>query len=152
MTSNLRFILIPAVLIMALNACAVSEQKKPSTTVPQASNSSVDFALLGPIIILQPEKYMLNGINVLDTPGPQHLLGLFAGDVHKMLGVPDFKHYDPPAEIWQYHKDSCLLDVFLYFEKDRPDVLRVRHAEVRGRSIIKVSQKKCFLNSWRVKH
>ena len=90
---------------------------------------------------------MLNGINDPYVPSPQQLQGLFADDLHKMFGVPDFKHSDPPAEIWQYRRDSCLLDVFLYVEKNRPDIWRVEYAEARGRSVTKVSQKKCFFEA-----
>ena len=147
MTSILRFILIPAVLITALNACAVSEQKKPSTTEPQASNSGNDLAHLPPVPMLPPERAVLNGINDPDILGPERLLGLFADNIRKMFGAPDFRRHDPPAEIWQYRKDGCLLDIFLYLEKDRPDILRVRHVEVRGRSVTEVSHKKCFLEA-----
>jgi hypothetical protein len=137
---------------MTLNACTVSEQKKPSATVPQASNSSDDLAHLAPVIMLQPEKSIRIGINDPDISGPQLLLGLSADDVHKMLGVPDFKHLNASVEIWQYRKESCLLDVFLYFENDRPDNLRVRHAEARSRSVTTISQNKCFFEAMRVKH
>lgn len=137
---------------MAINACTVSEQKKTRSTVPQASNSGVDLAQLGPVVMLQPERSLRNGINDPSISGPQLLLGLSADDVHKMLGVPDFKHHNASAEIWQYRKESCLLDVFLYIEKDRRYNLRVRHAEARGRSVTIISQKKCFLEAMRVKH
>ena len=149
MTYSLHFLLLPYILIMALNACTGSEQKKPSTTAPRASNSSDKLAHLTPVIMLQPEKSALNGINDPDIPGPQQLLGLYANDIHTMFGKPDFKHQDSPAEIWQYRKESCLLDIFLYFKKDRPYILHVRHAEVRGRSIAKVSPQKCFLEALR---
>ena len=97
--------------------------------------------------MLQPEKYMLNGINDPGIYGPKQLLGLFADDIHKMFGVPDFKHRDRHAEIWQYRKDKCLLDIFLYFKKERPSILHVRHAEARGRNVTKISPEKCFFKA-----
>ena len=147
MTSILHVMLLTAVTITALNACTASKQKNPITTAPQASNSSNEIAHLTPVIMLQPERFMLSGINDPYVPSHQQLHGLFADDLYRMFGVPDFKYSDPPAEIWQYRKDSCLLDVFLYIEKHRPDIWRVRYAEVRGRSVTKVSQKKCFLEA-----
>jgi len=146
-TFLLRFIFIPVVLIMALNACVISNQEKPGTTASQASKSGNDLAHTPPVPMLPPERAMLNGIHDPDIPGPKRLLGLFADDVRKMFGVPDFKRHDPPAEIWQYRKDGCLLDVFLYLEKDHPQTLRVRHVESRGRSVTEVSHKECFLEA-----
>ena len=151
MTTIPYFTLITAILITSLNGCVVSKKKEPSTRAPQASNRNDDLAHLAPVIMLQPERHMLNGISDPYILSPQQMSGLFAEDVQKMFGVPDFKHYDSPAEIWQYRKKECLLDIFLYVDKQRSNNLRVRHAEVRGRSISKISQKNCILQALRVK-
>ena len=143
--------LLAAVMITALSGCFVSKQQEPSTRVPQASNRNGDFAHLAPVTMLQPERHMLNGVNDLNILGPQQMKGLFEKEVQKMFGDPDFKHYDPPAEIWQYRKEKCLMDIFLYVDKQQSNKLRVRHAEERGRSISKISQENCFLQALRVK-
>jgi hypothetical protein len=136
---------------MALNGCVVSEQKEARTSVLQASNRNDEPAPQARIIMLQPERNIQNGVNDLYILSPQRMKGLFAEEVEKMFGVPDFKHYDKPAEIWQYRKKECLLDIFLYIDKHQSNNLRVRHAEVRGRSISKISQKNCLLQALRVR-
>ena len=75
-------------------------------------------------------------------PGPERLLGMDRDGVTALLGPPAFTRRDDPARVWQYGTRSCLLDVFLYQEKD---ALRVAHVEVRSRSVIAVSEKECFL-------
>ena len=151
MTSVAQFIFLTIVIITALSGCMVSKQKEPVTRVPQDSSRNNSLAHLAPIIVLQPERHMLNDISKPFILSPQVMVGLFAEDVQKMFGVPDFKHYDPPAEIWQYQKEVCLLDIFLYVNKQQSNKLRVRHAEVRSRSISKISQENCFLQTLRIK-
>jgi hypothetical protein len=47
------------------------------------------------------------------------------------LGDPSFRRRDPPAEVWQYYGDKCVLDLFLY---DEDDIQRVARAEIRSRT------------------
>jgi hypothetical protein len=151
-TSTPILTLIATIMITALSGCLISKHQEPSTRVPQASNRNVDLAHLAPPTMLQPERHMLNGVNDMSIFSSQQITGLFEEEVQKLFGVPDFKHYDPPAEIWQYRKEKCLLDIFLYVDKQQSNKLRVRHAEVRSRSINKISQENCFLQALHVKH
>lgn len=151
MTTTPQFLLLTVVLVTALNGCVVSKQKEPTTIVPQESNINNNLVHLAPVILLQPERYLLNGVNKPYILSPRGIIGLLAEDVQEMFGIPDFKHYDPPAQIWQYQKKECLLDIFLYVDKQQSNSLKVKHTEVRGRSISKISQKNCFLNALRVK-
>ena len=151
MTTIPNLTLLASVLITALSGCVVSKQQEPSTRIPQASNRNEDLAHPASVTMLQPERYMLNGVNDLYILSPQQMTGLFEEDVQKMFGVPDFKHYDSPAEIWQYRKEKCLLDIFLYVDKQQSNKLRIRHSEVRGRSISKISRENCLLQALRVK-
>lgn len=76
-------------------------------------------------------------------PGPERLAGLTAADVSALLGPPGFVRRDPPAEVWQYRTDSCVLDLFLYADAaDRP--LRVDHFEFRGRTVAGVAAAECY--------
>lgn len=102
------------------------------------------MANLPRITMLPPERAMRNGLAGPDAPGPNHLIGLGAANILKMLGIPDFKRHDPPAEIWQYRKDGCLLDLFLYQDDGQ---YRVTHVEVRGHSIEEVSGAECLLEA-----
>ena len=151
MTTILHFTFFISVLIMALNGCVVSKQKEASINVIQTSNQNEEAALLEQDIMLQPERHIKNGVSDPYTLSPRRMIGLFADEVEKMFGAPDFKHFDTPAEIWQYRKKECLLDIFLYLDKHQSNNLRVRHAEARSRSIRKISQINCLLQTLRFK-
>lgn len=47
------------------------------------------------------------------------------------LGEPSFRRREPPAEVWQYYGQGCVLDLFLY---DETGGQRVTHAELRSRN------------------
>ena len=140
MTQIPRSIFFIAFLSTALNGCSTSVQKELGTV------GDNEFSDLAAFKMLQPEHFMKNGISSPYILSSQHMLGLSANDVQKMFGAPNFKHSSPQAEIWQYRKDSCLLDFFLYMDKNQPTVLRVKHVEARGRSVAKISQNNCFLS------
>jgi hypothetical protein len=138
-------------LILGLAACAAPENTDaPQSQVPQTSapaetaRPADDLASLPRVTMKPPERAMRNGLDGPDAPGPERLVGLAAMSIQKMLGRPDFKRRDPPAEIWQYRKSGCFLDVFLYLNED---IYRVSHVEARGRSIEEVSGTECLLEA-----
>lgn len=50
----------------------------------------------------------------------------------KLLGPPQFRRTDAPAELWRYRAGRCILDLFLYPPRDAPDgPLSVSHVEAR---------------------
>ena len=61
---------------------------------------------------------------------PVDLTGLGPTELEALLGSPDFRRSEPPAELWQYRGPDCILDVFLY---DDSRGYRVVHAETRQR-------------------
>lgn len=76
-------------------------------------------------------------------PEPDRLMGLSGDEIEALLGTPGFVRRDPPAEIWQYGTDACVLDLFLYAaEKGGPH--RVSHFEFRGRSVTGVAPAECY--------
>jgi len=62
-------------------------------------------------------------------------------DLRSALGKPDFRRNEPPAEVWQYRGDTCVLDVFLYRQGD---TYRVVYAQTHDRDTIRVSQASCY--------
>lgn len=72
------------------------------------------------------------------------LVGRSEGDVRSTLGTPGFTRTDGPAQVWQYSGSSCLLDVFLYKEGSG---YTVKHAEVRQRSGVSLSEPACLANA-----
>jgi hypothetical protein len=57
------------------------------------------------------------------------LLGNSASLTRDLFGAPTLVRREPPAEVWQYRSDDCVLDLYLYGES-QPDT--VRHAELRA--------------------
>jgi hypothetical protein len=55
---------------------------------------------------------------------------LAPADIVALLGQPDFRRSDPPAEIWQYRRADCILDIFLYADAG---AYRVLYSETRQR-------------------
>jgi hypothetical protein len=141
---------IPALfLVFVLVACAGPEttetSQTPQTDAPTNTTHPVDDLASLPRVTMQPpERAMRDGLEGPDAPGPERLVGLAATAIQQMLGNPDFKRRDPPAEIWQYRKSGCLLDVFLYLGED---TYRVSHVEARGHSIEEVSGAECLLEA-----
>jgi hypothetical protein len=65
-------------------------------------------------------------------PGLTNLKGLKQAEIVALLGEPDFRRADPPAELWQYRAEDCILDLYFYRGGDG---FRVADAETRGRSL-----------------
>jgi hypothetical protein len=66
-------------------------------------------------------------------PAPRSLTGLSAAQVVALLGKPDFRRAEPPAELWQYRGADCVLDLFFY---EGAGGARVLHSETRDRSLL----------------
>ena len=59
---------------------------------------------------------------------PAGMIGADAGAVQRLFGPPRLVRYDAPAELWQYRARDCVVDLFLYQEKDG---LRLLYLEAR---------------------
>ena len=53
------------------------------------------------------------------TPALGDLTGMAPAQVAALLGDPDLRRRDPPAEIWQYRSADCVLDLFFYDDNGR---------------------------------
>jgi hypothetical protein len=62
---------------------------------------------------------------------PASLDGLDSRSLVALLGPPDLRRAEPPAELWQYRMPGCVLDIYLYRDAD---AFHVVHAETRGRN------------------
>jgi hypothetical protein len=74
-------------------------------------------------------------------PDFEKLQRLTAAELLRLLGEPDFRRQEPPAEVWQYRGADCVLDLFLYKSADG---YRVAYADTRNRGLIRVSQSRCY--------
>ena len=77
-----------------------------------------------------------------DLPGPDRLIGLSSDAVTAVLGAPEFRRREAPAEMWRYRGKTCFLDFFLYRDGA---ALRVAHVEARGHDVAVVGEKACYL-------
>ena len=68
----------------------------------------------------------------LRVPGLKDLAGLRQPEILAMLGKPDLKRDEPPAELWQYRAADCVLNLFFYREADG---YRLVHVEAWERSL-----------------
>lgn len=65
------------------------------------------------------------------VPGLKDLAGLHPADIIAMMGQPDLRRDEPPAQLWQYRTSDCVLTLFFYRE---PDGYRLARAETWQRS------------------
>jgi hypothetical protein len=65
---------------------------------------------------------------------PAAFVGRGAREIAELLGEPGLKRRDAPAELWQYRAGPCVLDLFLYDDRDG-GAATVAHAEVRPREM-----------------
>ncbi len=74
---------------------------------------------------------------------PERLIGLDGAAVAALLGWPGFLRDEPPAQVWQYRSERCILDVFLY--ADGPaGPRRVVYYEIRGDGLDGTGRRRCF--------
>ncbi len=77
---------------------------------------------------------------------PARLLGLDEVGLAKLLGQPDLKRREPPAEIWQYRGGSCVFDVFLYAQAGAAAANgpRVTYLEARDGAARRIAARACL--------
>jgi hypothetical protein len=66
------------------------------------------------------------------APDIKDLAGLKPNDVLSMLGKPDLKRAEPPAELWQYRAADCVLNLFFYSDAGGA---HLTHAEAWQRTL-----------------
>jgi hypothetical protein len=64
-------------------------------------------------------------------PGLHQLTGLHPAEVIALLGQPDLRRDEPPAQLWQYRAADCVLNLFFYRERG---AYRLTRAETWDRS------------------
>jgi hypothetical protein len=105
----------------ALVAC--SSPMTPSAAV--APVAAAVPAPAGPPPPAEPAAMRVPELPVLTGMEPAQLIAL--------LGEPDLRRLEPPAELWQYRNADCVLDVFLYADGGGYRVLR---SETRSRHVV----------------
>ncbi len=122
-----RLRLLSAVMGAALlAACAPSPAPtSPSTTLP--ASAPVALAVVGPRPPAGAEF--------------KQLAGRSGTELRRLLGAPDFRRHEAPAEIWQYRGADCVLSLFLYRKSGQ---YRVAYAEILDRDAAGMSPSSCY--------
>ena len=118
----------------------------PAVPAPDPAAASVQAEIeAGPPIIAPPQSEAESApIEVARLPAPtpppppstlnddpSRLMGLDGAALGALLGRPALRRVEPPAEVWQYRGERCVLDVFLYAPgAGGPHV--VTYYEIRG--------------------
>jgi hypothetical protein len=76
----------------------------------------------------------------IPVPELPALTGMDPAQLIALLGEPDFRRPEPPAELWQYRTADCVLDVFLYADRDH---YRVLGSATRGRHVASSAAASC---------
>jgi hypothetical protein len=143
----------PSIFILAslvfLTACASVSEEEPLNTnsktrdiakadVPANSQQTAQKAETS-----QPAKdYAALVPN--EHKDPNILIGLGPDRLIEMLGPPNFRRADTPAEIWHYRFGGCVLNLILY-ETGKKKPLEVAHYRVRSIALKTVTDKDCLL-------
>ncbi|GER02497.1 hypothetical protein JCM17846_01790 [Iodidimonas nitroreducens] len=120
------------ILLMAGAAgCTSLLDQSPKAPEPQASPAAPSPSSLAPnskkgTDLASPPT----PITVPQSPDPGRLLGLTAGDVHHLMGVPLLVRREDRAQMMQYKSAQCVLDIYLY--EPQPGMhFRAQHVEAR---------------------
>ena len=102
----MRLFIIAAALL--LSAC-VAVEDTPVTATPDIPSGSASSNQSDQTASRPPD----GGHKASKPLSPDRLIGQNQERLIRLLGVPSFKRRDPPAEVWRYRDQSCLLDLYL---------------------------------------
>ena len=135
------------------NAAASAEQDAEKAAVNASVNASADKILAAPAplggvdaeVMSAPEGeanialHTQGAANTPPTPerttipdvSPHEFIGMGPGMLEDLLGRPELRRNEPPAEVWQYRAETCVFDLVLYSEPDNDNLSRVTFFEAR---------------------
>ncbi len=92
-----------------------------------------------------PEKAERAALPPAIDSDPRRLLGLDRARLTALLGAPEFRRSDAPAELWRYRARHCMLDLFLYTrEGETAGPLTVRHYKARTTTNGIIAARRCL--------
>jgi len=84
--------------------------------------------LTGCALAPQPSAAPVPAPQAATRPDPAGMIGADSVALQRLFGPPRLVRRDAPAELWQYQTRDCVVDLFLYQEKDG---LRLAYLEAR---------------------
>jgi hypothetical protein len=152
MSKHLRSLFTYTCLLTILGACAApnsgdmykaKEKEKVQLSYAKPSASAQSTAKTTSPSPRDEKRYAAARAYGLDeTTGPEKLVGMSSRDIRQALGQPSFVRKDKGVEIWQYHSQTCILDLFLYESSTKK--LTVDHSELRGSKRDSRVARNCF--------
>jgi hypothetical protein len=92
-----------------VDGASLSQPMQPAAAAPK---DPAVAALPGPAPPLTPPPPARSDVQ------PAALVNRPGSTVQELLGPPDLRRREPPAEVWQYTGDSCVLDITFYASTD----------------------------------
>lgn len=121
-----RFLVLSGLILsVALAACSAPAPTPPPAALAPSAAAEPPTPPEPVPVPAEPAAARIPELPVLTGMGPAELVAL--------LGEPDFRRREPPAELWQYRSADCVLDVFLYGDTGRYHVVR---SETRDRHVL----------------
>ncbi len=108
----------------------IERQSKPAPPVATAAAPEITESESAPQAEVELARLPASTPPDVDDD-PEQLMGLDSAALEALLGEPGFRRDEPPAQVWQYHGEDCVLDVFLYTD-DAAEHHRVTYYEIRG--------------------
>ena len=133
---------------LALAGCTGAPVTLPtdltSLFFPDRKEAREDAAAPVPAAPIQPAAATTPAIRpvvaVARPPALAKLRDLSPTELVALIGEPDFRRVEPPAELWQYRSADCVLDLFLYGDGKN---YRVIHADARDRDMTRKDHARC---------
>ena len=121
------------------------EQAAAALTGQPKLHEGEDAPPLPPSAVRPPVKIVRYKAPEPINDDPGQVMGLADAELEDLLGEPGLLRDEPPAQVWQYGRDGCVLDVFLYAEAFKTaSVYRVVYYELREKVGDDESRRRCF--------
>jgi hypothetical protein len=127
-------------LALLLPACSLTGGSSESP--PPATGAAAAVEPAAPPAPAEPER-PLAALPAPEAapPNPEELFGLGSREVAELLGFPQLRRRENPAELWQYANQSCILDLFFAREDEQT---RVAYVQLRSLNPVKMSRGQCL--------
>ncbi|MBX7147110.1 MAG: hypothetical protein K1X44_07365 [Alphaproteobacteria bacterium] len=121
-------------------AIASTTSQEPSKVETPTVETKIDPTKIEEKIPTKPTEPVPLSLASL-SENPQNIIGIDQEKVKNLLGEPFLVKRDPPAEVWQYKNDQCILDLFLY---EQSSIYRVLYIETRTPKAETIAAPMCF--------
>jgi hypothetical protein len=130
--------LLAAAVTLVLSACSAlpSREGAPEPAALRENPAAATLPAQKPLGTARPET------PAPPAPTPDQLVGLTPLQMVELIGTPDLRRKEAQAEMWQYVSGPCVLDVFLY--EDKEGTARVAHTNLRSQNAAKTPREACL--------